>query len=211
MVYSGFWRRFAALIIDKLIVIGCTFDFVTLAIHSRNFLIVATIPLAAIITAYYIYYHASFGQTLGKKLMRIKVVTMDGSPICLKKAVQRNLIDMVVMLLFSLSYINGLSLMSDSEFVSLTRTQINSRVNELNSAFGLSWLFWLYCGLGWLDDLVLFTNWRNRTLHDFIANTVVIRFPSNTIKRWELALCVFLIGLFGLSFLFGIMAALKSA
>jgi uncharacterized RDD family membrane protein YckC len=70
---SGFWRRFAALFVDG-IVLGIVY-FVFRALTSENAASFLNF-LAGI--AYYTYLEGSSGQTLGKKALGIRVVDLDG-------------------------------------------------------------------------------------------------------------------------------------
>jgi len=87
--YGGFWRRFGAISIDSLIL-----DLFTVIIYLIGS---SLIPMdggfgyTAVITyygmaillnaAYFIYFHGTTGQTPGKRILGLKVIRTDGTPV----------------------------------------------------------------------------------------------------------------------------------
>ncbi len=88
MTYIGFWRRFAAFLIDGLILGainylismllggGSSYSYTTGGGATNN--PATTIASLVLSVAYYVFYQAKMGQTLGKKVMGIKVVDSAG-------------------------------------------------------------------------------------------------------------------------------------
>jgi|SRR3989344_2422311 len=87
MNYVGFWRRFVAALLDGLILtafnflIGFVFGFSGDSGSGASFS--SSSPMANVASlvvwiGYVVFYQAQSGQTLGKKVMGIKVVTLDG-------------------------------------------------------------------------------------------------------------------------------------
>lgn len=87
MNYVGFWRRFAAALLDGLILgavnflLGFIFGSQGVSYSTSGYS--STSPLQSILSlavwiGYVVFYQAQTGQTLGKKVMGIKVVTLDG-------------------------------------------------------------------------------------------------------------------------------------
>jgi len=78
--YAGFWIRFVAVLIDGILiglinwVIGLLLQN-TLGDAAANIALVISIGLSI---GYYVVYQEKQGQTIGKKAMKIKVVTYDG-------------------------------------------------------------------------------------------------------------------------------------
>ncbi len=103
LVYGGFWRRFAAVFIDAILVgifstpilMGLTFVGLNSAFDFDRFGIIATLlgPAALIRSAlfliYYVYFLSQKGATLGKMLLGLKVVTASGGPISVGRAIGR--------------------------------------------------------------------------------------------------------------------------
>lgn len=80
--YAGFAIRFAAMLIDWII----TFVIPTIALatfwaltQNPLFLFITFLWWAIIGNFYYIYFHHKTGQTIGKKLLAIKVIKTDGN------------------------------------------------------------------------------------------------------------------------------------
>lgn len=101
-----FWARVGAVIVDFILVSVVASSIV--GIVSANPIRSAQLSsaLAALLTfAYFTYLEANYGQTLGKKLLSIVVVTEDGGPCETDDAVVRNLLRFVDALPFA--YILG--------------------------------------------------------------------------------------------------------
>lgn len=93
---AGFWSRVAAYLIDWIILLIIFFIFQQFA-HTRFSLSLMADPaamMAQVLTAlflsifltvmffaYFTYFHSATGQTLGKMLLRIKVVSTEGNDI----------------------------------------------------------------------------------------------------------------------------------
>ena len=86
VIYAGFWRRFAGLCLDGL-VLGTVSTFLTTVLGSHG---ASSAALGVLIsTAYQVYFFTSTGQTLGSKVMGIKVVDLDGNPLSVDLALIR--------------------------------------------------------------------------------------------------------------------------
>jgi uncharacterized RDD family membrane protein YckC len=89
--YGGFWRRFAAIAIDMIILDLFTAILAlignVLVPLDDGFTWAVVIPyygMAVLINAvYFIYFHGTTGQTPGKKLLGLRVVQADGEPMTL--------------------------------------------------------------------------------------------------------------------------------
>lgn len=94
---AGFWIRFAAVLIDALVliavqvVLGMTATIAFLGASPR-LVGVATQAFGGVIGVVYpVIFHWLWGQTLGKMAVRIRVVTMEGGPLSLGCAILRQL------------------------------------------------------------------------------------------------------------------------
>jgi uncharacterized RDD family membrane protein YckC len=103
--YAGFWSRLGAGTVDFLVVIllAGLLDFWLST--SREEALVATALLPILGTAYSIYFHGRWGQTIGKMVMRIQVVLLDGSPITWKAAFLRHSVDVLLTFLTTVASI----------------------------------------------------------------------------------------------------------
>jgi uncharacterized RDD family membrane protein YckC len=114
MKYIGLGKRFAALLIDGILLQVVTVFLTRLAagaaedgINPLAFVLVFTINIG-----YYVVLEKIQGATLGKQVVGIKVVKTDGSPIDWTEALIRNLLRIVDAL--PVAYIVGIVLISNS-------------------------------------------------------------------------------------------------
>jgi uncharacterized RDD family membrane protein YckC len=111
LIYAGFWRRLAGFAIDMVLIVlfaglsGALFVVVSNSVPQHptttweNFWGTILILLAvisanaciAMILAYFPLLEARFGQTLGKRLLHLRVCTEDGLPIGAMQAILRRL------------------------------------------------------------------------------------------------------------------------
>jgi uncharacterized RDD family membrane protein YckC len=75
--YAGFWVRFVAVFIDGVIlgVVGAILMAVLKPLFGENMQGLVQLALAI---GYYVFYQQNKGQTLGKKVMKLKVVDSSG-------------------------------------------------------------------------------------------------------------------------------------
>jgi uncharacterized RDD family membrane protein YckC len=114
MEYAGVTRRFVALVIDGFVLLGISVvvgllaggAYSTSTANSYDAGIqVDTGPMLAALALFFAYYvisEALFGRTLGKRILSLRVVSEDGSPISLGAAFLRNLLRLVDGLFFYL-------------------------------------------------------------------------------------------------------------
>ena len=153
--YDTFLQRLLSIIVDSLIV---SLFMWPLGIFQEHFSetrpLFYAIHFIAIYTAliYSIYYHTICGQTIGKMLFRVKVVSYQSErDISLIDAVRRDSVPLFFVTIFYLvSIINGLS--------------------EVAIVVSAVYIFW-----GLLEVVSMLTNEKHRALHDYIGKTVVIR------------------------------------
>jgi uncharacterized RDD family membrane protein YckC len=147
MIYQTFWSRVAAVLLDSLllwplILIGNTDEPGTWSI--------VTLTVMVLQHGYYVIGHAQYGQTLGKRLMGVRVVRAhEHLPLHWKHAIMRELLWIVLTITYSLSYFN----------------KPDPRVLVPGAILVIA------------DCLIALIHPRNRSLRDFIAKTVVVRVP----------------------------------
>jgi uncharacterized RDD family membrane protein YckC len=119
---------------------------------------------------YSVYLHGTYGQTIGKWVMKVQVLDIDETRLTMRQAFLRDSIGIalaVVYLLFAIGPVfSGLSPRSN-EFARSIPTVITN-VGLLTFA---------------LEIVTMLTNSKRRALHDFIAGSVVVRRPNNPIER----------------------------
>jgi uncharacterized RDD family membrane protein YckC len=163
--YRTFWPRFCAGFIDGLVFLPLSYANTFLAAPERGSAIII-IWSGIIYSSYWLYsvlLHSRYGQTLGKMVMKIKVLDVSEERIPnFRQAFLRD-IGYTVLNIFSLAYLVYLVLAG--EYV------VGAEINSLPGQI-LGW-----ASLGWflLEIITMATNEKRRALHDYIAGTVVIR------------------------------------
>jgi len=164
--YSTFGARFVAGMIDGLV-------FIPLVIIQLNFinspdddvtlfLVWSTIAYSSY-WLYTVLLHARYGQTLGKRVVGVKVLDVSESRIpTLSQALLRDSVYIVLNTL-TLAYLFMLVLRGQYTAVALT---------DSAPARIMNWIGW-----GWFltEFVTMLMNDKRRALHDFIARTVVVR------------------------------------
>ena len=109
--YAGFWRRFAAGLIDTLVV-GLIFASIIVLLLLRNGfsfynIIESVLGLfgIAIWIIYFPFAEAQWGATIGKKIVGIKVLNANGNPVNFLRSAGRNLAKIVSSLVLMIGFI----------------------------------------------------------------------------------------------------------
>jgi uncharacterized RDD family membrane protein YckC len=172
-VYAGFWKRLAAAIIDMIIIIPLLYLFIASRHYSYALAMINTLLIGGLFVVYCIFFNARFGGSVGKLVVGIKVTRPDGSRIGWGEACMRSSVDIFFGILFIYVYLIPLLHIDSRQY---SAAAINERYNFL-SPYQPSWYriadilkqVWF-----WSELIVLLFNKRKRSLHDFIAGTVVI-------------------------------------
>jgi uncharacterized RDD family membrane protein YckC len=172
-LYAGFWRRLGSILLDVIIMIPWIY-----ILHSiQSISIIAyylTIPLAlAFVFFYNIFLVKRFGGTPGKLALSIKILKLNGDDVTWREAVLRESVNLLIALFTQAIIIYSLSQANDAHYRSLTSVERAEYLLALAPALFTinTWLsnVWVYSEL-----VVLLTNNRRRSIHDFIAGTVVV-------------------------------------
>lgn len=161
--YKTFWPRLAAALIDGLVLmpIGIVMGFV----YKTGLPVVVYLALIldyVVIFAYSIYLHGYYGQTIGKWVMKVQVLSIDETRLSMRQAFLRDSLPIslnVVYLLFAIGPVfSGIS--PDSR-------EFKQHIPAVILNVGLVVLL--------LELFTMLTNQKRRSLHDFIAGSVVVR------------------------------------
>lgn len=168
--YRTFWHRFWASGVDALLFSPlyvaeywqCRQE---LPVGAR----VAWYTLLAIAgPAYVIYCHGRFGQTLGKRLLRIKVLDVGGGPLRFGQAVRRELLNLPGQVwgfaVTLLAVLQGVSPYAPEQL-------------QHAPPIALEWSWFA------LELVTMLTNAKRRSLHDFLAGSVVVRINAPEATR----------------------------
>jgi len=124
--------------------------------------------------AYYVVLVKIYGGTPGKLIMKLKIIQKNGDDIDWKGAFYRYSVEFFIAILSLYVLFLTLNMIDDATYVSLgfmKRAETLSTLNPMpNKVY--NWLngAWVLSGL-----IVLLSNARKRTTHDFIAGTVVVK------------------------------------
>jgi uncharacterized RDD family membrane protein YckC len=162
-VYKTGLRRFFATLIDSLVLLPIMY-FEKIITSPEILPLISIIGLFLTYLIYHFYmviFHKHFGQTIGKMLMKVVVLNISGNSITFRQAFLRE---------FPLILTSILFLVSDLFQI------INSGVKESNyNTLFEDVLIFILLILLISEIIVMLSNQKRRTIHDYIAGTVVIR------------------------------------
>ena len=163
--YHTSWLRFWAAVVDGIVFLPLSYLNQELLSPDRAPWIVVTWG-AATYSAYWLYsvlLHARFGQTVGKKLLRVKVLDVhEQRTPTFQQALLR---DVGVVVLNTASAVYLAYLVFAGRYVS--GAESTNLPGELLIWASLAWLL--------LELVTMLTNEKRRAFHDYIAGTVVVR------------------------------------
>ncbi len=171
--YASFSQRFFALLIDGLIFLPLGLGSEWLESGSKGFAFALGNPLIFAGVAYEIYCHGKYGRTIGKRVMGIRLSRVDGAAIGWRESWLRSSMQLLFVTLSFIGMNVALMTITDADYYVpgwLDRTK-----NLL--AHYPSWLSWTSTASSiwfWSELIVMLCNRRRRSLHDFIAGTVVV-------------------------------------
>ena len=163
--YQTFWRRFAAGILDGGVLLPLSwFDqWIWDNVTTTAILVTWFIMNSLSYLLYSVLLHGYFGQTVGKRLVSVKVFDLSGSKLSMKQAILRDSVWIVLTLYGVLIDLPGI----------FEGKNPYSSTSELSLALLVS----LYAAAAWfvLELITMLTNPKRRAIHDFIAGSVVMR------------------------------------
>lgn len=177
MQYATFWQRSVASLVDFIVIspIFLIWYFVIATEHPSKFLqIGANFIIVGIYLAYMIYCHGRDGRTIGKRAMGICVTNTSGNPINWIQAWRRSSIDIILSSLGLILFTAILLLAPDQVFYTSDWTQREQALKALEPKWA-SWLDWANFVWAMSELVTMLFNSKRRSLHDFIAGTIVIR------------------------------------
>ena len=92
MIYAGFWRRFGSIVIDTvgMFVLGGALGSLSIAVGSLESLIL--LVMYASVFLYSVIYLGGWKQSIGSRLLKIKVVTAHGGSVTIWRSALRSLV-----------------------------------------------------------------------------------------------------------------------
>ena len=172
MTYSSFGRRLGAYLIDFLLLSPLIALQIWASGHSISMAILSTVLVSVAFIGYRVYCHAIWGQTVGKRVVKLRVVRLSGEAIGWRESLLRSSVEMLFTVLTLSAQLIALAAIPAAEFAMLDMVQQNSNLQVYTPAWSSHVM--TLSGIWYIASLIaLFVNDQRRTLHDFIAGTVV--------------------------------------
>ena len=173
-VFADFGVRLGAIILDILILSPIILYMQYGRSSSLVYNTTVHIFFSVFIMGYYIFFMKKYGGTPGKLIAGIKIVKTDLSSINWIDAFKRNIVGSFYLLTFSTLTVYALSKNDNTIYSSLPKDKQANYINSLNN-HSLETLN--ICNKIWIaaSILSLLINQQKRTIHDYIAGTMVIR------------------------------------
>lgn len=172
MTYSSFGRRLGAYLIDFLLLLPLFALQIWASGHSISMAILSAVLVSVVFIGYRVYCHAIWGQTVGKRVAKLRVVRLSGEAIGWRESLLRSSVEMLFTGLTLIAQLIALTTIPAAEFAGLDTVQRESNLQVYTPAW--SGYVITLSGFWYIASLItLFVNDQRRTLHDFIAGTVV--------------------------------------
>jgi uncharacterized RDD family membrane protein YckC len=174
MIYAGFGKRFAATLVDVVVLLPLFIAREFLTFYLETWTAVSFILSIVLVQSYYIFCHSFWGQTLGKRAVGIRIVKVSGERITWREAILRSLVDVVFTLIFIFSMLPILFPNLEPVWLRWAVAVRSLWLGELGR-IGDVWF--------WSELITMLFNKKKRALHDFIAGTVVIQEQAATLEQ----------------------------
>jgi len=164
--YSTFKNRLFSGLIDGLIFLPFILGDYYLDLSNKYVFIGYNIMYILSYLIYSVYFHGKYGQTIGKRVMKVRVLDMsENNVIGYKRAFLRDSVWLLIYLIASIDLV-----MISDDLIILTE----QHRNEYDIRFLKMWGIWL------LFELISFwATSKRRTIHDFIADSVVVKLEKS--------------------------------
>lgn len=160
--YNTVVDRLFAGIIDALLFIPFTVIYEIVSKDSMKVEGIINLVSTILLTLYMVIGHGKYGQTLGKKVMKVKVLDIgEQNVIGYTRAFLRESVSFFISLVFALYFIFVIGDITPEEFVN------NYSFPQLPVLVPIIWLV--------VEIITALTNSKRRAVHDYIARSVVIK------------------------------------
>ena len=173
-VYSDFWHRFGALVIDSLLSIAVSAAlFAVLRPVVQGYMLNLLFGTAWLLVVS-VFCVVRFGGSPGKLLLKMRIVAMDGEPLTYRHALLRGLPDYI---LVTVGVLIGAWAVAQLDGAAFDTLSARDRADLITATIPV-WIRWplqlTRCAWGLADIAVFFDSYERRALHDLIAGTVVV-------------------------------------
>ena len=178
LTYVGFWKRLGAYALDVAIFLPYGLA-VQNFIYSNKYALLGNFILTTIFgLVFWVYLVSRFGGSPGKLLMRIRIVKIDGGAVSYREAILRYSVLFAISTASSAALVLAFFRIPEVDYVAYSDS--TNKAGFLQT-YAPSWyqslqiviLVWVCAEL-----IALLSNDKRRTLHDFMAGTVVIEKPK---------------------------------
>ena len=170
--YQTVWRRTGAGLIDTLILTLLMYipNEIIHKLHSI-FLVGFWDIISDWLTAiYFVVLHGIYGQTIGKKICKVKILNKDENRLSFKQAALRDIVPIITNIASSVWIISNSELYY--HFVTNPKDVMKSNAALPQWMLAISMVM---CVWSLLEIVTMLTNKRRRAIHDFIAGSIVCR------------------------------------
>jgi uncharacterized RDD family membrane protein YckC len=173
-IYADFFVRLGSILLDFLIL--APFYILVLYLNglNTNAYYFTFIPNLAFHFWYSVYLVKRYGGTPGKLVSGIKILKIDGTDVDWKEAMLRETITLVLTICYMFITLLALSKVNNHQYESLSWREKTDYLRSF-TPFLFMVFRWVSVIRNSSELVVLLTNVRRRSLHDFMANTVVVR------------------------------------
>jgi len=178
MQYAGFWRRLLAGLLEFIIVGIPLFSAHYYSWYiSKNLFVFMQLGAPMLLTLMDLYLLTRFGGTIGKLLVGIRVVKINGDKININNALLRNSVDILYTVISIAIFMAILDRIDYRIVSSLHGKQLGDYWQKVYPSWNyiLRYINTIY---GTSEAFVMLTNNKRRAIHDFIAGTIVIIRPK---------------------------------
>jgi uncharacterized RDD family membrane protein YckC len=171
-IYSTFLSRLGANILDLLIFLLFALLLIFINSFGRNANLFTVALNIAVILCFNVYLPKRFGGTPGKIILGLKIVKLDSSPIGYKEAFFRSIVEFGMALASNAMIFAALLLIDAETFNHLSR---HERLAYISSTANTRY-FQIFTNIWvWGELIAMLSNKRRRSIHDFIAGTVIVK------------------------------------
>jgi len=171
---ATFGQRIAAGVVDFILAAIFIFLMGQWCSTSKNAASILVVPLALGGSLYSFIGHALYGRTVGKYILKIFVVRLNGSPIGWNESLRRSSVEGICGIVWAIGLVSAIYYLPSDSFhgqgwsalYKLLTPHFPQYVRTMLQAYG----FW-----SWSEFITMLFNRRRRAIHDFIGSTMVIK------------------------------------
>ncbi len=172
-IYAGFWKRFAAKLLDIIILFPWIYVSMKAVQSSKYGSAYVFIPNMLINVLFNVYLVASYGGTPGKLMMNIRITREDFSPVNYYQASLRFSVAFLLTVVMGLGELLGAFSIPDAHYYGASYAEKSQMLLNASPFWGTKVRSFLILWT-WSELIVMLTNRRRKSIHDYIAGTVVV-------------------------------------